>query len=99
MKIGGAGDRHASSPYKKVDIMMENVIVALITGGLTLVGVIITNMTSNRKVEQQIISAQAVTDVKIEQLTDEVRKHNTFDRRITTLEAKIESIEKGRYTK
>lgn len=79
--------------------MMENVIVALITGGLTLVGVIITNMTSNRKVEQQIISAQAVTDVKIEQLTDEVRKHNTFDRRITTLEAKIESIEKGRYTK
>lgn len=79
--------------------MMENVVVALITGGLTLVGVIITNMTSNRKVEQQIISAQAVTDVKIEQLTDEVRKHNTFDRRITTLEAKIESIEKGRYTK
>lgn len=79
--------------------MMENVIVALITGGLTLVGVIITNMTSNRKVEQQIISAQAVTDVKIEQLTDEVRKHNTFDRRITTLEAKIESIEKGRFSK
>ena len=79
--------------------MMENVVVALITGGLTLVGVIITNMTSNRKVEQQIISAQAVTDVKIEQLTDEVRKHNTFDRRITTLEAKIESMEKGRYTK
>ena len=79
--------------------MMENVVVALITGGLTLVGVIITNMTSNRKVEQQIISAQAVTDVKIEQLTDEVRKHNTFDRRITTLEAKIESIEKGRFSK
>lgn len=75
---------------------MESVITAVITGGLALLGVIITNMMGNRKIENQLITAQAVTDTKIENLATEVRKHNTFDRRITTLEAKIESIEKSR---
>ena len=74
---------------------MENIIIALITGGLALVGVIITNLASNSKIEQQIVTAQAVTDTKIEQLTDEVRKHNTFGDRITKLEVKVEALEKG----
>ena len=74
---------------------MENIIIALITGGLALVGVIITNLASNSKIEQQIITSQAVTDTKIEQLTDEVRKHNTFGDRITKLEVKVEALEKG----
>lgn len=74
---------------------MENIIIALITGGLALVGVIITNLANNKKIEQQIITAQAVTDTKIEQLTDEVRKHNTFGDRITKLEVKVEALEKG----
>ena len=74
---------------------MENIIIALITGGLALVGVIITNAASNSKIEQQIITAQAVTDTKIEQLTDEVRKHNTFGDRITKLEVKVDTLEKG----
>ena len=73
---------------------MENVIVALITGGLTLIGVIFTNLSSNKRVEQQIMQAQAVTDVKIEQLTDEVRKHNSFADRITKLEVKIDNLER-----
>lgn len=72
--------------------MMENVIVALITGGLTLVGVIFTNFASNKRVESQIMQAQAVTDVKIEQLTDEVRKHNSFADRITRLEVKVDAM-------
>ncbi len=66
--------------------MADVVIVALITGGCSVLGVIITNLASNRKVEQQIEKAQAVTDVKLEQLTDEVRKHNFFGDRITRLE-------------
>jgi TolA-binding protein len=66
--------------------MADVVIVALITGGCSVLGVIITNLASNRKVEQQIEKAQAVTDVKLEQLTDEVRKHNSFGDRITRLE-------------
>lgn len=72
--------------------MADIVVVALITGGCSVIGVILTNMASNRKVEQQIEKAQAVTDVKIEQLTEEVRKHNSFGDRITSCEAKVQEI-------
>ena len=73
---------------------MENVFVALITSGLALVGVIMTNRAANNKIENKIMQAQAVTDVKIAQLTDEVRKHNCFADRITKLEVKVDSLEK-----
>jgi hypothetical protein len=76
------------------EIAMENIIVAIIAGGLSLLGVIITNLSSGRKIEQQLMNAQAVTDVKIEQLTDEVRKHNQWADRITTLEVKVETLER-----
>jgi hypothetical protein len=72
---------------------MESIITALITGGLALIGVIISNNASNKRMEQQLMTAQAVTDTKIEQLTDEVRKHNTFGDRITRLETKVETLE------
>lgn len=74
---------------------MEYIITAIITGGLSLLGVIITNISSNKKIEMQLMNAQAVTDVKLEQLTDEVRKHNSFADRITTLEVKVEALERG----
>lgn len=74
---------------------METIITAVITGGLALVGVIITNLTSNHKIEQQIVTAQAVTDTKIDALTEEVKKHNSFGDRITRLETKVEALEKG----
>ena len=73
---------------------MEYIVTALITGGLSLLGVIITNISANKKIEMQLMNAQAVTDVKLEQLTDEVRKHNSFADRITTLEVKVDSLEK-----
>lgn len=72
---------------------MESIIVAIITGGLALVGVIFTNIQSNKRIENQLIASQAVTDVKIENLTAEVRKHNTFADRITVLEVKVNSLE------
>jgi len=71
---------------------METIITAIITGGLALVGVIISNISSNRKIEQQLATAQAVTEVKIQTLTDEVRKHNSFAERIPVLEIKVENI-------
>lgn len=74
---------------------MEYIVTALITGGLSLLGVIITNISANKKIEMQLMNAQAVTDVKLEQLTDEVRKHNSFADRITTLEVKVDALEKG----
>ena len=58
---------------------MEQIIIALITAGLSLVGVIVTNYFSNKslsdKVTHQLEVTQAVTDTKIEELTREVRAH------------------------
>lgn len=74
---------------------MESILTALITGGLALVGVIITNIASNKKIETQLVTAQAVTDAKIDTLTEEVKKHNTFGDRITRLETKVDLLERG----
>lgn len=54
---------------------MDAIIVALITGGCSVVGVIITTLTTSRRTEQRMATAQAVTDTKIEELT--VRCANT----------------------
>jgi uncharacterized membrane-anchored protein YhcB (DUF1043 family) len=76
---------------------MVNAIIGLISsiivGVLSLIGVVYTNSQSNKKVENQLVSAQAVTDVKIQNLTDEVKRHNDFGRRIPVLETKIEQLE------
>lgn len=72
---------------------MEAIIVALITGGLSLTGVIITCVASNRKIEKKLEIAQAVTDTKIEELTREVREHNNFAKRMPVVENEIRHIE------
>lgn len=73
---------------------MSSIVVALITGGFSIAGVIITNISSNKKVESTLVKNQAVTDTKIEELTREVREHNNFARRMPVVEEKIENIEK-----
>ena len=71
---------------------MTEIIVAIIVGGLSLVGVILTNASSNKKVEHKIETAQAVTDTKIEELTREVREHNNFARRVPVLESQLQEL-------
>ena len=71
---------------------MESILTALITGGLALIGVIISNVSSNRRVEQSLKMAQAVTDTKLEELTREVREHNGFARRMPVVEEQIKVI-------
>ena len=68
---------------------MESVIASLIAGGLALIGVIITNMASNRQVEIQLQKNQAVTDTKLDILTSEVKKHNNFASRMPVVEEQI----------
>lgn len=68
---------------------MDAIIVALITGGCSVVGVIITTLTTSRRTEQRMATAQAVTDTKIEELTREVRYHNNFAQRVPVLEEQI----------
>ena len=68
---------------------MESIITALITGGLALLGVIISNNQANKKTEVQLDKNQAITDTKLEALTREVREHNNFARRIPVIEEQI----------
>ena len=72
--------------------MTEGIVIALITGGITLAGVLISNSRS-----------QAITDTKLEELTREVREHNNFAKRMPVVEEqikvinhRIEDLEKGR---
>jgi len=72
---------------------METIISAAITGGLALIGVIITTMQSSRKIERKLEIHQAVTDQKIEDLTREVREHNNFAKRMPALEQRVQSMD------
>lgn len=60
---------------------MENILTAIITGGVTLLGVLIANGKS-----------QAVTETKLDELTREVREHNNFARRMPVVEEQIKVI-------
>ncbi len=72
--------------------MSEAIAVAVITGGLSLLGVVISGWFSARKNENAIKIAQAVTDTKIEELTREVREHNHFAQRMPVVEEQIKAI-------
>lgn len=74
---------------------MTGIVSSIVTGVLALIGVIFTNMAGNNKIEQQLVTNQAVTNEKIDRLTEEVKRHNTFGDRITKLETKVEILEKG----
>lgn len=67
---------------------MEGIIAAIITGVLSLIGVVISNIAANTKMSKELEKAQAVTDTKIEELTREVREHNNFAKRVPVLEEK-----------
>lgn len=72
--------------------MSEAIIVALITGGLSLAGVVVTCMATAKKNETAMKVAQAVTDTKIDELTREVRLHNGFAEKIPVIQEQIKVI-------
>lgn len=72
--------------------MSEAVVVALITGGLSLAGVVITCMATAKKNETTMKVSQAVTDTKIDELTREVRLHNGFAEKIPVMQEQIKVI-------
>ena len=72
--------------------MSEAIVVAMITGGLSLAGVVITCMATAKKTEKASAVAQAVTETKIDELTREVRKHNNFAQRMPVVEEQIKVI-------
>lgn len=73
--------------------MTESIIVACITGVLSLVGVIISNIAAHNRTMAAVEKAQAVTDERIEQLTREVRAHNGLVERTYNLEAQARLLD------
>lgn len=71
------------------------IIVSIITGGLSLAGVIITNMNSNKKIEHQLEVSMAITNTKLDDLTKQVEKHNQVIERTYKLEQAVEDLRKG----
>lgn len=84
--------------------MSDVIIVAIVTGGLSLIGTIITVLAANKqtinaldkksdlsdaKLDAKLSQHMAVTDTKIEELTREVRKHNNFAERVPVMEEQI----------
>ena len=72
--------------------MSSTVLSSLITGILSLIGVMVSNLLSDRRREIAIRTAQAVTDTKLEELAREVREHNNFARRMPVVEEQIKVI-------
>lgn len=73
--------------------MLESIIVALITSGVSLTGVVVTVIAENRKTTAKMEVNQAVTDTKIEELTREVREHNNFAIRMPVVEEQIKNLD------
>jgi primosomal protein N'' len=71
---------------------VTEIYVALITGGLSLLGVFVSNTMAARQTTAKIETNQAVTNEKISELTREVREHNDFARRVPVVEEQIKVI-------
>ena len=72
--------------------MTEAIICAIVTGGLSLLGIIYASNKSASKVDAKLNTQQAVIETKIEELTREVREHNNFARRMPVMEEQIKVI-------
>ena len=73
--------------------MSEAIIVAIITAGASIIAIVLQGRAMTNKVMSELEKHQAVTDVKIDELTREVREHNNFARRVPVLEEKVARLE------
>ena len=74
--------------------MSAEIWVALISGAATVVATVLTVVASNHRTQNVIQINQAVTETRLENLTNEVMKHNNFAERIPQIETRIEYLEK-----
>ena len=77
--------------------MSEAILTALITGGLSLIGVVVTCRNSTKKTTSEVTHKlalhQAVTDTKLDNLREEVRKHNGIVERTYKLEGQMTEVQ------
>ena len=72
--------------------MSTELVIAIVAAVGSVLGVVLTNNANARQMDAQLEKAQAVTDTKLDALTEEVRRHNDFARRVPVLEEKISVI-------
>lgn len=70
------------------------VLVAIITGGASIVATVVTVRAGNKQIINDIKVHDAIQDTKMDELTREVRVHNSFAERIPKIEARLEGLEK-----
>lgn len=73
--------------------MTEAIIVAIVTGGLSLLGVVLTNRQAAKDIDAKLAERQSITETKLNTLTEEVRKHNGFAERIPTVEGQLKLLD------
>lgn len=74
--------------------MTEAIIVSIISGGVSLVGVIITSLATSKKQEKAAAVAQAVTETKLSELTREVREHNNFAQKMPVVQQEVQDLKR-----
>lgn len=79
-------------PIKGGQDMSDAILVAIITGSLSLLGIIYSSSKSASKVDAKLDKQQAVIETKLNELTREVREHNNFARRVPVVEEQIKVI-------
>lgn len=72
---------------------MEGIIASVITSIIGLIGIVVTNVMSNKEIEHKLEVNQAITDTKLDNLTQEVKSHNTNVQQIPVLVEKVKNLE------
>jgi hypothetical protein len=72
--------------------MSPEIAVAVVSGVASIIAVIITTRSGNKDIAHKLETNQAVTDTKLQALTDEVRSHNEFAKRMPVVEEQIKVI-------
>lgn len=70
-------------------------VVSITVSIISLIGVIITTRASTSKIQNELKINNAVQDERIQELTREVRLHNSFAERIPVIEQRITALEKN----
>lgn len=75
-------------------VAVISAISSIVVGGISLLGVVLTNNKANHKLINESKTTQAVMEQRLDELTREVREHNNFAMKIPVLEQKIKVLEK-----
>ena len=73
--------------------MDASIIVAVISGVFTILSVIITSRTTLSQMQADLRTSDAVQNTKIDQLKEEVKKHNGFASKIPAIEEHLKDID------